>query len=1074
MNAAEYEQLTSLFDAASALPESQRERFLQERCPSTPLRERLRRMLASDDSGEDLRASTRVLSSALASAMSPADEEPPPRIGPYSIVRRVAVGGMGVVYLAEQSSPKRTVAVKLLRADIREESLVRHFEREASILARLRHAGIAHVYDAGMVQMASGARPYLVIEYIEGTPIDAFAREKGLGARSIVSLVVQACDAVEHAHARGVVHRDLKPGNLLVTPDGVVKVLDFGIARMVNAGDADLVPSPGAGVGSAAPGVTIPHLLGTLSYMAPEQLEAGGDADTRADVYALGVVLHELLTGRLPIETHRLSLVEAIDAVKRGVAGETIRRDRALAGDLGYIVSTALARDRAKRYASTAALGEDLRRYLMDRPITARPPSLAYAFSKAAKRHRAAFIGLGAAVVLLAVGGPVVAIMAADLARERGERLALAERTLEASRLYEQATDLIQRRVQTDQARSLLDRAIKTNPQFSLAYAARARLDMPTWREMTQARTWAQTRAAVSDLLAAHAAAGGTLPAVGDELAASARVAALRDSIAGRSGFPDALQTAGEALVWTGLYCRPADADQVTGWMADAAACFEQAASSLPDGPRRELALAWRSIAGFERESAWRRLGELAQSPPVDRAESVFRAQGILFGGAYTRAGEDGNAVADAAAEARAWEQVVGRSPGDVEALVLLGSAQRSLREFDAAARTLGRARELAPTDAAIHLKLGWVLRDAGRHAQAAEHFGMAAAMSVPPERAWFLAGECYSLAGQYGQALECMDIHMTAYPADAYALWRYVDLLMSDGQRWEAQAAVDRFAASSDDVPMIAAFQHYVALKASNPAVQLVDVLADDLDRSGTDAEIRLAEAYESVGLYDQASDALQCAIDGEFRSPRAAMRAIGVHLATGDLAQAKEAAAVLLGRDDLSASSWATIARALDGMTLCEEAVSAADRAVELDPEQHDSAMLLAQLLLHCRDTQCQDPDRAVRVLERMAAGRDAPVEMLDLLAESLLRTGRYSEARAAAERGLAKDSTSVVRRLWIAIAASASGDRATANEHYRRAEDAVRARESEAERTAFVETLEPWYSQARAMASQGRGGE
>ncbi len=1067
MNAAEYQVLAGLFDSAVALPASQRDRFIQERCSTDEMRRQLRRMLENDATA-DLQASTRVLSDALSTALTPGDDDIPERIGPYTLVRRLAVGGMGVVYLAEQSSPRRTVAFKLLRADIREAALVHHFEREASILARLRHAGIAHVYDAGMVQTAAGARPYLVIEYIEGQPIDVYARDRRLGTREIVALMIQACDAVEHAHSRGVVHRDLKPGNLFVTPDGAAKVLDFGIARIVTPGDGEVASVPSDMRSARASSMTLPHLLGTLSYMAPEQLEAGGDVDTRADVYALGVVLYELLTGRLPIDTHGRGLREAIEAVKHGVPAPISSIHRRLKGDLECIVSTALARDRGARYASAAALGEDLRRYLADRPITARPPSVAYAFSKAAKRHRAAFLGLGVATLVLAVGGPIVAFTAADLARERGQRLEQAERTLEASRLYEQATDLMQRHVQPGQARRLLDRAIAANPQFSLAYAARARLGMPAWRELSSARHAPEAMEAIGDLITAHAAAGGTVPDVSAGLAQAARAAAPRDLVARGAGFPDELQTAGETLLWMALHARPASTAQIQQLLEQSAACLKQAAAGRTDEPGIELAHAWEALASFDRPGAKEILDRLAGNVWAEQAESAHRARGILYSQDYLKDGETVNPAADPAACADAWSKVLLTAPADVEALVRLAESQRLLRRYDEALKSYSRAGDLAITDASIRSGMGEVFLDSGRYLEAAEHFGMAAALGTPPGRNGFLAGEAYSLAGQHNRALEYYATHLTAYPADAKALEKYVDLLIATGQPSAAQSAVDRFAAASDDAAMILSFQHYVILKGSDPGITVSDVLADELDQSEADAQVRLADAYASVGWYDQAADALQCATDAGVQSPHTLLRAIGVHLSTGDREKAREIAGSLLRRTDVSASNWDTIARALDELTLCEDAIVAAEQASGLEPARREHTLLLASLLLNCRDVQCQNPARAADLLAPIAASPSASVEQLDAYAESLMRVGRYREARSIAERAVGIDPAGMRRRLWVAIASASGGDRGTAQEQFRRVEELLAKAGSEASRQQTVESLEPWYSQARAMVT------
>jgi serine/threonine protein kinase/tetratricopeptide (TPR) repeat protein len=1073
MNATEYELLASNFETAVGLPPAQREHFIQSACTSDVMRRKLRRMLESDESAEDLSASTRVLSDALSTALAPGDDDIPETIGPYRLVRRLAVGGMGVVYLAEQTSPRRTVAIKILRADIREESLVRHFEREASILARLRHAGIAHVYDAGVVTTASGPRPYVVIEYIEGQPIDTYARERELPVRAIISLVIQACDAVEHAHARGVVHRDLKPGNLLVSPEGAVKVLDFGIARIMNAGDGEMISFPSESSPRPKPTVTIPHLLGTLAYMAPEQLEPKGDVDTRADVYALGVVLYELLTGELPIETHDRPLREAIEAVRSAIPAPISSFRRKYAGDLEFIVSTALARDRAVRYASAAALGEDLRRYLADRPIVARPPSLTYAFSKAAKRHRLAFISVGTAVVVLAVGGPIVAFAAADIARERGERLMQAERTLEASRLYEQASDLIQRRVQIPQARQLLDQAILTNPQFSLAYAARARLSMPSWHDIAFPRQATVAIDAVGDLITAHAAAGGTIPRIENALRKRALLAAPTESTSQSKGFPYALQVAGETFVWIALRSRPSSDAEIASYLSQAATCLDLAAQTITEQPRASLARAWGHIARFERDEAATLLASLAPEFPIEQSESIQRARGILYWSGYHSPAEPTNPFADATRCEEAWSQVLRTSPADVEAFIRIADAQHQQKRYDDALKTYGRAWNLAGTDASIPHAMGWVLRDAGRYVESAEQFGMAGALGVTPERNFFLAGESYAMAGQTDQAVECMKSHMTAYPADAIALSRYVDLLLAAGQPSEAQATVDRFASATDDTELAIEIQHSMASldesHGTSLAERLSEILARDDDRAGIDAQLRRADTYASMGWYDRAADELQCAIDAGARSPHILLRAIGVHLTAGDRSKAEDTAAHLLSRADLPASTLASIAKSLDELGLCKEAIAAAEMARRLEPETRSHAVLLGSLLVRAADTQCQDPARAADLLGPLAARTDASLEEVDTYAEALMRVGRYREARLVAQRGVERDPTDLRRRLWIVIAAASAGDRISAQQEFGRVEDMLAETSySHASLENQTTPLEPWYSQARAVVT------
>ncbi|MCC6427014.1 MAG: protein kinase [Phycisphaerales bacterium] len=1070
MNAADYEILSGLFDSAVALPRDQREQFIRSRCASDDMRRQLRRMLDSDESDQDLSASTRVLSDALSTALAPADDDIPDTIGPYRLMKRIAIGGMGVVYLAEQSSPRRTVAIKLLRADIRDEPLVRHFERESSILARLRHAGIAHIYDAGVVTTGAGPRPYLVIEYIEGMAIDAFARTRKLGVREKIGLVIQACEAVEHAHSRGIIHRDLKPGNLLVNADGIVKVLDFGIARIMNAASPETGPIPSDVRTARASSATLPHLLGTLSYMAPEQLEPGNaEVDTRADVYALGVVLFELLMDRLPIETHGLPLREAIEAVRTGAVPRIADLDHRLRGDPDHIVATALSRDRDGRYASAAALGDDLRRFLTDRPISARPPSLAYAFSKAAKRHRLAFITCGTALAVLAIGGPVVAISASDLARRRGELLAMAERNLDASRLYEQASDLIHRRTQPETARRLLDQAIATNPQFALAYAARARVMLPSWRDMRLAKNGQRTLDGIADLICAHAVAGGRLPEVGGDLLRRARELPPVESGIRSGGFPDAMQAAGESLLWLGLARQEEiGAEEARRRFSEAAACLAVAAASSGSGDRARLAQAWVGMANFDRELARELLDALANTPSASDLESLYRARGVLFSQVYCRLDERVNPAADPAAAAEAWSRFLRTSPGDIESLLQLAESQRAMQQPDEAFKTFSAARDAAPNDPSVYRGMGWVLRDQGRFAEAAQHFAFAG-MSTPPKRDLFLAADCYRRAGAIDEAIEFLSIHLTAYPTDALALGEYVDLLMSAGRTSEARSAVDGFAALSDDAMMVRAFEQYVVLKATRPDVTLSEVLTDAPDQAGLDRNegwLRLADAFRSAGWYNEAADALQCADDDGARSPHAMIRAIGVHLSIGDRERAREKAAALLKRRDLPARVWTTIAADLDTLTLCEEAIAAAERAHAIDPTQRRHTGVLAGLLLHCRDPMCRNPARAAELLEPLAETSDASTDELTDYAESLMRLGRHLAARPIAERALARNADNPLPWLWVAISAAAAGDRAEAQSHFGRVQRSLDTMKDDDSRQERLAELEPWYSQARGM--------
>src|SRR5262245_33465117 len=259
-------RVRALFDEAAELSPGERRALLDAACPADPdLRAEVEGLLAVD---ADLRAGgpeeTFLKSPMLRPPEPPTDPAAaalPPRIGRYRVLRLLGEGGMGAVYEAEQESPRRTVALKVIRAGLASEILLKRFVREAQILGQMHHPGIAHVYDAGV---ADSGQPYFAMELIAGVPLDQYAREHAPDAPGRLELVARVCDAVQHAHERGVIHRDLKPGNLLVEASGQPKVLDFGVARVA---DLDLT----AGGGRTEAG----QLIGTLSHLSPEQ--ASGD-----------------------------------------------------------------------------------------------------------------------------------------------------------------------------------------------------------------------------------------------------------------------------------------------------------------------------------------------------------------------------------------------------------------------------------------------------------------------------------------------------------------------------------------------------------------------------------------------------------------------------------------------------------------------------------------------------------------------------------------------------------------------------------------------------------------------------
>jgi serine/threonine-protein kinase len=405
-----------LAEAVEQLPE-ERGRWLAENCPDEALRAEVASLLVSyDDTGSFDALLERALESPLL------DANPlPDTIGPYRILERIGRGGMGDVFLAERDDPDfpQSVAIKVTRpsAGVDAEDLLRRFLTERRILAQLSHPNIARLYDGGVTD---DGRPYFVMEHVQGEPLDDHCDRKDLDVRARVALLRTVCEAVQYAHEHLVVHRDIKPANILITDDGAPKLLDFGIAKVLED------DGPG---GTDATRTELRRV--SLDYASPEQLR--GDPVTPAtDVYSLGVLMYRILTGALPHELAGRTPAE-IDGVVTGTPDPPSARvsprspeRRRLQGDLDTITLMALRPDPGRRYPTAGHLAEDLARHLEHRPVRARPDSAAYRWRRFVRRHR---VGVAAAAVAAAavLSGAAVALWQADRAAEQA-RLAEAER----------------------------------------------------------------------------------------------------------------------------------------------------------------------------------------------------------------------------------------------------------------------------------------------------------------------------------------------------------------------------------------------------------------------------------------------------------------------------------------------------------------------------------------------------------------------------------------------------------------------------------------------------------------------
>lgn len=438
MDESGHRRVHELFEAAVDMDPEARRRLLDEACAGqAALRAEVERLLALDgDEATDFLRRAPALDAGPASGeaddeVDDDDEDLRPGatiLGQYRIIRPIGRGGMGRVFEAQQFQPPRRVALKVILESIASRAMLARFRREIRALARLHHPGIATIFGSGVLprrgRTAASAvdgpgRPFSIMELVEGLPLTGHATRHDLSLAGRLDLAVQLCDAVQHAHEQGIVHRDLKPANVLVQPDGQVKVLDFGIARFLPGATADLetiTVRTGAG-----------ELIGTLPYMSPEQLAGDpGRIDAQCDVYAIGVLLHELLTGQLPFDVRGRSIAEAARIIceEDPAPLSSIRPGlRSLRGDIETIVQTAIEKDRTRRYPTAAALAGDLRRHLRREPISARPPSALYRLSKFAHRNRGLVAGVALAFVVLLAGLAGTSWLALVAARERNAAL---------------------------------------------------------------------------------------------------------------------------------------------------------------------------------------------------------------------------------------------------------------------------------------------------------------------------------------------------------------------------------------------------------------------------------------------------------------------------------------------------------------------------------------------------------------------------------------------------------------------------------------------------------------------------
>jgi serine/threonine protein kinase len=423
--------------------------YLDEVCSDQPeLRERVERLLRSHRLEDSFLHAGMTLEQTIC-------ERPGTQIGPYKLLQQIGEGGFGIVFMAEQVDPvRRRVALKVIKPGMDTRQVIARFEAERQALAVMDHPHVARVLDAGATEYG---RPYFVMELVRGTPITQYCDENNLPVRERLELFASVCQAIQHAHTKGIIHRDIKPTNVLVTrQDGqpVVKVIDFGIAK-----------ATGQQLTEKTLFTDFAQMIGTPLYMSPEQAElSSNDIDTRSDIYSLGVLLYELLTGSTPVSKEqlqqaafdeirriiredepqkpstRISTAQAAPSIAAQRHTEPAKLTKLVRGELDWIVMKALEKDRGRRYETANGFAMDVQRYLNDEPVRACPPSVGYRFRKFARRNKAALF-MGSLITLALLTGTVVSAWQAIRA-ESSRREAERQRVL-ADTSYQQARQVV-------------------------------------------------------------------------------------------------------------------------------------------------------------------------------------------------------------------------------------------------------------------------------------------------------------------------------------------------------------------------------------------------------------------------------------------------------------------------------------------------------------------------------------------------------------------------------------------------------------------------------------------------------
>jgi tetratricopeptide (TPR) repeat protein/serine/threonine protein kinase len=992
---------------------------------------------------------TRPFTPAPADAATLPDEGPGAILGPYKLVQQIGEGGMGTVWMAQQTEPvRRLVALKVIKAGMDSRQVLARFEAERQALALMDHPHIARVLDAGTTPEG---RPYFVMELVKGVPLTKYCDEHRLTPKQRLELFVPVCQAIQHAHQKGVIHRDVKPSNVLVAQyDGrpVPKVIDFGIAKATGPQLTEHTLVTGFGT-----------VVGTLEYMSPEQAELNQlDIDTRSDIYSLGVLLYELLTGSTPLEKKRLkeaALVEVLRLIREedpprpstrlsttdelpSVAANRGLEPKKLSGlvrgELDWIVMKALDKDRNRRYESADAFALDVQRYLADEPVLACPPSVSYRLRKFARRNKGGLAAAGLALAFLASLAGMAAWAAKDRA-DRAREAALQQAAQRAALETDIARDLDEARAfcregrrreasaLVDHAQALVARGGAGEDLGGRVAQARADVDMVARLEAIRLEHYYASAEAeghyrdafrdygldVTALDAGAAAARIRASAIKDQL-----LAALDDWRVAEFGHRDprllaVLQRADDDP-WRGRFRDAKDRKALEELARDPEALAQPPATVLLLAsalfPNRPLLIeVLRAAQQRHPDDYWLNF-DLAQnldwSEPARHTEALGYYRAALAirpdRGLHVHIGQDLRQQGDLAGAAAEYRQAIALQPQLAVAHAGLGVVLDEQGDFAGAVAEYRKAIALKPNEAVFHYTLGNCLRHQGDLAGAAAAYRQAIALQPGYAEAHNNLGSVLSAQGDLPGAVAEFRKALTLKPKE-------LDYHTNLGNTLDAQG---------DPAGALAEFRECVTLRPDSAITHYN--LGNYLGKQG--------KLDEAVACYRKAIDL----------DPKNSFAHNNLGIALAQQGKGDEAAAcykMAIALDPKNAAAHNNLGNCLGKQGKLDEAIACYRKAIEVDPKYAGAHNNLGLALVRQGklDEAIACYRKAVEVDPKNATGHFN-------LGLEFVRQGKWDEAVAAYRRAIELDPKVAEAHCNLGLALKQQGKVDQAIAEYRKA--------------------------------------